>query len=267
MKYDAFIFDVDGVLIDTSKSFAQAVLHAVRVGAGSKDFTINELNLLKSVGGFNNDWFAAMAGAAWVSYGSQYPFEEFTRRSREIAIGIEGVRGFLPQVNTSFEESIQALVMEAYGGITACKKLYGFKPKTIQIPGYWQTEKALIPKSFFNQIKERMGIVTGRNQQEMNLAFEILDWQLPDPFVAISDDSELDKPNPEKLIKIVNRMGWQNPIFFGDTRDDMNLVKNYKKETKCKMDFCSIESDLDLPDYGFKTKTVTNFFKELEING
>ncbi len=265
MKYDAYIFDVDGVLIDTSHSFTEAVLHAVRVGTGSMAFTINELNSLKSIGGFNNDWFAAMAGAGWIQFCPDISFDEYVEKARSYDRGIMGVRQYIQEITAAFEASVKALVMEAYGGTTACKKLYGFEPQTIQIPGYWQTEKPLIPHGTLNQFKDRIGIVTGRNRGEIKLAFEILGCRLPHRLVAVSDDPNLDKPNPEKLIQIVDRLQSIKPIYFGDTRDDMELVRNYKRQTGRPMDFCLVGNELDLPDFGFKTDSVTNFLTEMEL--
>ena len=89
MKYDAIIFDVDGVLVDTRRSFTFAAVDAVAADTGSHSFTANEAGQLKTILGFNNDWHVAIAGAAWVRYQGQKPFADF-------ACGIEQHGGGLP---------------------------------------------------------------------------------------------------------------------------------------------------------------------------
>ena len=38
MNYDGYIFDVDGVLVNSNESFTSAVLEAVSYATSSKDF-------------------------------------------------------------------------------------------------------------------------------------------------------------------------------------------------------------------------------------
>src|SRR5260221_12654638 len=67
------IFDVDGVLIDTRRSYRLAVIHAaehvVRVVNGLREapsplVSLEEVELFKLAGGFNNDWDATQLFAA-----------------------------------------------------------------------------------------------------------------------------------------------------------------------------------------------------------
>ena len=264
MKYDSYIFDIDGVLIDTSQSFNQAVLEAVKTETGSDRFTSQELSGLKSITGFNNDWHAAIAGAGWVSFYRDQTFHEYIGEILIHGSGLEGVREFLPEVTPIFEKRVTRLVQEAYGGTTACKSLYGFSPEMIQIPGYWRTEKPLVPNSFFPNMNKKLGIVTGRNRAELDLAFQVLDWHLPDSQVAWSHDPALDKPNPEKLFGIVEELGTVAPLYFGDTEDDLNLVKNYRNQRGKTMDFCFVGPDRELPDYAFRVESVSDFLRKLE---
>ena len=62
MTVDAIIFDVDGVLLDTSESYTAAAVEAVSVATGSDRFTTREVAQLKAIKGFNNDWHVALAG-------------------------------------------------------------------------------------------------------------------------------------------------------------------------------------------------------------
>ena len=39
MKFDSFIFDIDGVLIDTSQSFTKSVIEAIQVATSSSQYS------------------------------------------------------------------------------------------------------------------------------------------------------------------------------------------------------------------------------------
>lgn len=64
MKIDFLIFDMDGVLIDVSRSYRQTILKTIELYLksvlgfenGEKVVTEEDLSLFKLVGGFNNDW-------------------------------------------------------------------------------------------------------------------------------------------------------------------------------------------------------------------
>ena len=62
---DILIFDMDGVLIDVSKSYRKTIRRTIQiyleyclgVERGRRSWiTHKEISLFKSVGGFNNDW-------------------------------------------------------------------------------------------------------------------------------------------------------------------------------------------------------------------
>ena len=52
------IFDIDGVLVDVSKSYRVAIKQTVECFTG-KEITLGEIQALKNKGGYNNDWDAA----------------------------------------------------------------------------------------------------------------------------------------------------------------------------------------------------------------
>ena len=231
MRYDAVIFDVDGVLVDTSRSFTAAVVDAVSAHTSSESFTAEEAGQLKAIRGFNNDWHVAIAGAAWVRYQSPMPFADFAGSIEQHGGGLPGLKSLVGEYLTAeFEARLTHLAQEAYGGATACRRLYGFEPVTIRQPGRWLEEVPLLAPERAAQIISRAGIVTGRSAAEMALAFELLEWRLPDDQVAVSDDPAFDKPNPAKLAAILQRLGSRKAILAGDSRDDLELVNNARQK-------------------------------------
>ena len=264
MKYDALIFDIDGVLIDTSKSFDNAVIKAISIFTGTNIFSIKELRNLRAVGGFNNDWHAAIAGAAWINFADYLSFSEYLQLCKKSKKGIEGVRKQFPELKESFEQKITQIVKEAYGGRTACEKLYGFKPSMLSENGLWKSEVTMIDLDFIKKYKEIIGIFTGRNHAETELAFSILGWSIDPSYVAFSDIPELDKPNPYKLTKLINNLHSDYPIYFGDTVDDLELVKEYRRKTEKNIDFCLVGSSLELDGYDYKTDSLMKFLRGIE---
>jgi len=62
---DVLIFDMDGVLIDVSKSYRKTIQRTIKIyletcfgfeRSSGGWITDEEISLFKSVGGFNNDW-------------------------------------------------------------------------------------------------------------------------------------------------------------------------------------------------------------------
>jgi HAD superfamily hydrolase (TIGR01548 family) len=242
MTYDAVIFDVDGVLIDTSQSFTAAVVDAVAAATGCRRFTAGEVRQLKIIRGFNNDWDVAVAGAAWLSFCDALPFADFAQRIDGYGGGLAGLRQITGKLLTpEFEDRLVRLSQEAYGGTTACPQLYGFEPITLREPGRWQNEVPLVPAEAIMPLISRVGIVSGRYAPEMELGFQLLGWRLPSERVAISDDPAYDKPNPARLLVILRQLASRRALFVGDTRDDLELVRNACREGST-IDFCYIGS-------------------------
>ncbi|UCH09155.1 MAG: HAD-IA family hydrolase [Fidelibacterota bacterium] len=266
MIYDAVIFDVDGVLIDTSRSFTAAVVDAVAVATGSPRFTVEEVRQLKIIRGFNNEWVVAVVGAAWLRFRDTLPFTEFARNIDGHGGGLTGLRQVIGErLTPQFEARVVRLAQEAYGGTTACKRLYGIEPTTLHGPGRWREEVPLLPVEVIRPLISRVGIVSGRYAPEMELAFQLLGWRLPPEQVAISDDPAFDKPNPVRLLAILRRLASRQALFVGDTRDDLELVRNARREGAA-IDFCYIGfSPAPWPEVAHEYPSVLNMLEHIEV--
>ena len=241
MTYDAVIFDVDGVLVDVRRSFTAAAIDAITEATGSRRFTEEEVRQLKYIRGFNNDWHVAIAGAAWVRFCGDLSFPEFAQGVDRDGGGLDGLRLVVgSDLTAEFEAQLTRLAQEAYGGTTACWRLYGFEPDTIRQPGRWQEEVPLLSAEDARRIAPRAGIVTGRSAAEMELAFQLLGWRLAAEQVAVSDDPARDKPDPAKLAFILQYLGSEKALLAGDGRDDLELAANARASTGKEVDFCYI---------------------------
>lgn len=83
-KFSVIIFDVDGVLVDTTGSFQRTTLETVRFFTG-KRVTRRELHQWKNKPGFNDDW---KLSTAWVhSLGGTQTYDEVKRKFVELYWG------------------------------------------------------------------------------------------------------------------------------------------------------------------------------------
>ena len=196
MKYDAYILDVDGVLIDHSNSFIPSIVLGVKTALNDDSFNQDHVFQIKSFKNFNNDWDTAIAGYCWKKFNFSLKLFDYLKKINEFGSGINGVRKISNQLTFEEEKNIIRLVKESYGGTSACKKLYGFEPTTILNKGFWNNEIPLISYDQIKPLLDKVAIFTGRNKEEMELGFEILKWRIDDKMLAVSDFPELNKPNP-----------------------------------------------------------------------
>ncbi len=239
--YDSVICDVDGVLIDVSRSFTAAVVDAVEEASGSSRFTPAEVRILKESPGFNDDWHVAVAGGAWVRFFKTTPMEEFVAAIEAAGGGLAGLASLtdVPPA-TQFFGLMTRLAQEAYGGLDACESLYGFTPETIKQRGRMLAERPLPGAKNLRRHVQRLGIVSGRSSAEMVFAADMLGWSLSPDLVALSDDPALNKPNPEKLLAICALLGSERVVYAGDSLDDYELIRNAREPFPGQIDFAGI---------------------------
>ncbi len=264
MKYSAIIFDVDGVLIDTSDSFSAAAADAVRITTGSQQFTSEMARQLKLVPGFNNDWHVAIAGAGWVIR-NDLAFADWLDQLTDLGGGLPAVRQLAgPGLTLASESRLTKQAMETYGGASACRRLYGFDPGTANLPGHWQQERPLLSRESALPLLPLSGIVTGRSRSEMELGFQVLGWRLPWERVAVSDDPYLDKPNPARLLELISQLPVGNTLYVGDSRDDLLMVENAR--ARSRIDFGLIGTNrVDWPGITLRAPDVTKLLQTIEV--
>jgi len=265
--FDTVICDVDGVLIDVSGSFTAAAIDAVKTATDSDLFTSAEVLQLKGARGFNNDWHVAVAGAAWARYVPALPFTRFVTAIEESGGGLAGVAA-LPDValTSEFIDMVTRLAQEAYGGLEACKRLYGFEPETIRQAGRFLDEQPLPGAVAIRARVKRLGIVSGRSKNEMALASNMLGWSLPEGLMALFDDPKLIKPNPENLLAICTLLESKQTLYAGDSRDDYELVRNATRALPEKIVFAGIGRQRQpWNSGGLQFKNMQHLLSEIEV--
>jgi phosphoglycolate phosphatase-like HAD superfamily hydrolase len=198
---DAAIFDVDGVLIDTSQSYVRSVMsaseHLVRLAnrlpeAPSPLLSPADILLFKLAGGWNNDWHCtALFTALWTARlrewrgtpQAEIPLEEWARRATEAAGahrgGMRWLHEIAPASATPDPDVARWAHDEYYWGAALVRALYSHEPVYApDAPGYVHNERLLIDAATVRALIEsgiaRYGLITGRWGPEVVWAARVI---------------------------------------------------------------------------------------------
>ncbi|RJQ33012.1 MAG: hypothetical protein C4562_01840 [Actinobacteria bacterium] len=261
---DGLVLDIDGVVLEVSESFRQCIsqttqyyFHQILKYQGqAKLIEPQETTLFKNAGGFNNDWDLTFAVCLFYLVKTlkfdeknvgilrrQAPFLQDWVRSLAPGGGLKGAKKSLLD-NLSKKDKQQVLSLwntalikqifqELFGGVDYCRRLYGFDPRYIKEKGLINKEEILIDKELLSPFWPKVGILTGRTKEEVQIAVEKITIinQIDDDFIVYDDGNSMVKPHPDSLIKLSARMGLSRGVYIGDTVDDAKTVANYNKET------------------------------------
>ncbi|WP_028323731.1 HAD family hydrolase [Desulfatirhabdium butyrativorans] len=277
-------FDMDGVIVDVSSSYREMIpLIARKFFEPSPDaaalptpiISLEDIAWIRNQGGWNNDWdlsalvislalstmqlaIPESAGDAWtlwrttlqsckltglIDYLNSVPMPISTR-FRQLGAFRHPFVDLMDQGDIETGNVIRRLFQELYLGSDLFRATYSLEPKSHRGPGLIETERLLIPVSFFERLSEQhiLAIATGRPFAEAfytlrlfgieNYFSRILtlddcdlatDWTL-----ALSHDRpSLEKPDPFMLNAIY--AGLERPVegqfYIGDMPDDMKAAK------------------------------------------
>lgn len=186
---DTVLFDVDGVLIDTSRSYRLAVIHAtdrlVRVvngltAAPDPLLTADDVAAFKLAGGFNSDWDATqMLTALWTARlrewrgrpEAEIGLAEWAARAGEAARmrtgGLEWMRATFPVSAIPSAETARWAEDEFYWGAQLILEHYGHVPQYApEAAGFVHNEELLLTEDLLLTLGRagitHLGLITGR---------------------------------------------------------------------------------------------------------
>lgn len=239
-KLEVIVFDIDGVLIDTTSSYPQAICDAIRhyrdlMTLPAEDVTYEEVIQFKKFPGFNNDWDISeglllykIAKCSGLS-GDLKAFLEEARKKGEGLKGIyallSGIRGF--DNKWPDRKLIRQLAMEHYAGGKYCFRLYGFEPQYFFHNGTIENEKVILDKALWDQLPGKKAILTGRNRRETEIALDRLGIRENVACVIYDGKAGHKKPSAELLRMILEETNSQYLVFAGDSYDDYLTVNNF----------------------------------------
>lgn len=203
---DTALFDIDGVLIDTSGSYRRAVIAATEaltratLGEAAADgvagegplVSVEDVELFKRAGGFNSDWdltqaltalcvarrrewrssaLAARPLAAWA--------EDAAVAARAGAGGLTWLRGGVPASAIPDWDDARWSLDEFYWGAALLRELHGRAPRySPAAPGVRQAERSLLAPETLPALATlgltRYGLITGRDGLEVEWALRLI---------------------------------------------------------------------------------------------
>lgn len=232
LSCDALILDMDGVLLDTSRSFSVCVLKtALRLADPplGKGWSLGDVEILRLAGGFNNDVDAAVAlallgpasapGEGWAAV---------AERLRRRGGGPDAVMVF---TGSGAYQALWArafpLFARLYAGPKA-KEVYGLEPT--EAKGLFEGEVPLVTAEELEAAGLPLGVFTGRNPGEARLGLSRLGLRLPPEGLVADSAPRFRKPYPDGVLELARRLKSQNPLVVGDSVDDLTAAKAARKE-------------------------------------
>lgn len=273
-KFDAFIFDIDNVLIDTRKSYLESIIKTIEVyltygqipffsgskGAAKKPLlTLEDVDEFKMLGGFNDDWDCTYGLLIYLlslpvkkrtleDLRSKVAIQAFVKKVKTRPLGTNGITDMLDSHPGIKIERIGRIFQEIYLGKGLFTQTEKTRPHFWKKRGLMDREKLIFRPQILQKLKEsgiKLGIATGRPRFEATYAlrkFEVLEY-----FDAITTMDEvraaeetqkksLRKPHPYSLLETAKKIGLKKKfLYIGDLPDDMLAANSAKKE----IDICS----------------------------
>jgi HAD superfamily phosphatase len=256
--FDSIFFDIDGVLIHTLDSFNATDIAVAEYVSGTLNnlswgqdeghhlFTLQDVELFKQAGGYNNDWdLCYLLSALGTARLREWRYASLAERSTaELAelsrtANLRG-RGGLIWVRDTFPASslpdyalIGDLYHEYYWGASELRKRFSREPRFLpDAEGLVHLETLLFPPNLPARLRSsgirHLGIITGRVGPEVDSALERFEahsgerwWQMVIPADICP------KPDPRALRMAIATCNTRGGLYIGDTADDCDLVRNY----------------------------------------
>ncbi|MDD3805194.1 MAG: HAD family hydrolase [bacterium] len=269
---DTLLFDVDGVLIDVSGSFRMTIISVVRFYLehvlGWSDgnlLKVEDTELFKKAGGFNDDWDLTCAVVLFFLYkevlagsrdrdkllSSKPLLQDYTMAIRNsplegldaaVALVLEGLpKAAADKVMLSWHrEEITRIFQETYAGADLCEEIYGGYARYISSSGLIRTERPLLNNDLPAGTGCRLGIITGRTKGEMKVGLGLLNAErlFPESSIMTAEDGK--KPDPMVISTMMERLGAKRAVYVGDTYDDLRTVLHYRAGGRSNCLFCAV---------------------------
>ena len=271
-EIDAVIFDMDGVLIDISKSIrvvnCLAVPYFLRTVLGwpapDNLLTSADIELFKNAGGFNDDLDLSYALVLfYIAKGRENPsaapetlnvlqpnLNRFAARVKERGGGVKAAEDIMFEhllrddklaVEIDYRKHlIKQVFLEMFAGEHS-ERIYGSAPTLYTGPGYINYDVPLLDLARLPSDKI-LGIQTGRTLEEAKFGLELcgLLERVPEANIVTQSDG-FKKPHPGGLIALTKRLGFSNAVYLGDTWDDLRTVQRFNNAPVGTTRFLSVQ--------------------------
>ena len=280
-KFDAIIFDCDGVLVDIRNSYDHAINKTISAIMNelfhekiSDVVTSKILYGLKSVGGFNDE-VAVVYAIIMTLVASKKSNIEFEKLINDVIdnaneSGINSIDSYFINQNIDlieikskldYENSrkvsyIHQIFNQLFYGPTLYEKIFNEKSQFTERP-LIDLDNIILDDDLMSKLKNRFGTkistVTGRG----NFAFSYSMKNFLDNFdmknsVFLEDRPlKIAKPNPKSLIESISGINSKCSLYIGDSMEDLMMVEKCK-EHGYDVSFCGIYGSSDEPELKYE---------------
>lgn len=223
VNFDSIIFDLDGVLVDVNKSYRQAIKMTVEYVLERKfklKTIVDSKNIeeMKKIAGFNNDWDLSFELIRLLSKGVKRT--QFSKKAKQVT----------SQKSRNYQE-IKNIFQSFYLGEKLFYQVYKRKAPINFPKGLITNENLLIDWALLKVLSQEytLGIATSRPRFEALFALKNLGLTpnlIKEKYIVAQEDSTKEKPAPDSLFSAKIKMGVKNPIYVGDSINDVLAAKN-----------------------------------------
>lgn len=242
MNNTGIVFDVDGVLVDTSRSFPEVVSGIIQLFASSitglgsvhRLFTKEHYVKARNHPMFNDDYDIAWTFLSWAVSNKASIKREGRADPEGWSAALEKCRldplVWVPQTFGSDidRNAVREACEEMYFGEEIFLSIRNTPAKHVKGSGLWKREKPFL-ENRWQSFVDPVGIYTGRSREEMELALRLLDWEDFPRERCITPEDGVKKPSAEGLYRLGKILGVSEILFFGDSESDRQAFEGYGK--------------------------------------
>ena len=265
---DSVIFDCDGVLIDITQSYDQAIAKTTRYvlenfarinNAIDVDFEI--IDGFKSTGGFNDEVDLTYAIILSLTAAKKLKKDQknfvfgviknaessgiiSVEKYLENLVDISDIKKQLSYPDIHKQNPLSKTFDQLFYGPELYQKLFK-KPSNFSESGLIQYDDLILDYSLVKKLQKRfdskIAMVTGRGQISASYSLKDLfsEFDLKSSMFLEDEPRELAKPNPQSLLNCIKAMGSTLTLYVGDSMEDLIMAKKATK-SGCNTIFCGI---------------------------
>ncbi len=267
-EIDTIIFDCDGVLIDITRSYDQAIIKTTQYvlenfakinDSIGVDFKI--IDGFKSTGGFNDE--VDLTYAAIISIVAAKKLEKdqtdfiFDVIKNSNSSGISSVEKYIEdQVDISDikkqlsypgvhdENPLYQIFDQLFYGPELYGKLFKNTSKFSE-PGLIEQDDVILNNLLIEKLQKKfnskIAMITGRGKESVNYSLKTLleKFDLKNSMFLEDESRDLAKPNPQSLLGAIKGMNSNSTLFVGDSMEDFIMAKK-TTDLGSKTTFCGI---------------------------
>lgn len=291
-KYEAIIFDIDGVLIDVINSYNQTIIetiqHILRINFNMNltDFPIeNLISKFRNTGGFNNDIDTAYSIILTILYCRLINKTDLKEIFNFLSAllekiddkGIQAIEnelrklGNIDEIKNKLEypqenNIISTIFNEIFYGPDLFRKQFNKDPQYYFNKPLIGNDKIIIKEDTIQDLSRefdgKLILISGRSKVAAYFTLnKLLNYFIKDACIFLEDEKrEFSKPNTYAIHKVFEHLKLNNALYVGDSIEDLIMVKKFREETNSsKIIFCGV--------YGKNTNSSTELKRLFELNG